>query len=84
MKAIGLVPVGKNGTHGIRLLRNRTKPVNDTTNAIFVQHQAVHHRRAQPLFATVIEVLGVRLNDLCAIVPNGIGRTDQCSVLTFR
>ena len=84
MKAIGLVPFGKNGPHGICLLRNRPKPVNDTANAIFVQHKAVHHRRAQTLFATVLEVLSVRLNDLCAVVPNSIGRTNQRSVFTFR
>ena len=73
MQAARHVPFGDHLAHRIGLAGHRAQPVHDALDPPLIQHQPVHHRRAQPLVPAVSHVLFVRRDDLGAPAPHSVG-----------
>ena len=82
-KARGLGPFFQHRAHRIVLCRHRLQPINDALNTRLIQHQPVHHRRRQPLFATILHVLGIGGDNLRPPCPDRICSGQQGLLFAF-
>ncbi len=63
---VGPPPLRQDAPQGIGQLRNRIEPGGHRFDAVFIEHQAVQHRGAQPAFARGAHVHVVGGNDFVA------------------
>mmetsp|Transcript_28776 Transcript_28776/g.54625 ORF Transcript_28776/g.54625 Transcript_28776/m.54625 type:complete len:451 (-) Transcript_28776:2150-3502(-) len=77
IEARGLGPIGKDFAHGVGLFGHGAQAVDDALNAVLCQVQTVHHGVRQPFVAAIVHVLGIGGDDVGAIGPDMLGRTDQ-------
>ena len=83
MQPRGHVPFGHGLAHRIVLLGHGTQAVDNTANAVLVQHQPIQHGRRKPLFAAKRHVLFVGRDDLRAIFPDRLGGSNQGRVFAL-
>ena len=74
------IPLGQNLAHRIGLRRHGAQPLDDASDAGFVQHEPVHHGLGQALVFAKHQVFGIGGNDVVAVLPDGIGGPDQGGV----
>ncbi|OIQ68312.1 hypothetical protein GALL_500990 [mine drainage metagenome] len=73
MEAGGHVPFRRHRADRVGLCGNRAEARDDTGNPRLIQHQAIHHRRAQPLVTPVGEVFGIGGDDIGPRGPDRVG-----------